>query len=70
MGRKWPLIIICAFSAITVISLFIGAGLLGYDRPTFVYIKTKRSILAGALVHMFSKRWKSRLTELMRMKKI
>lgn len=38
MGWKWPLISICVFSAITVISLFIGVGLLKYDMPTMDFM--------------------------------
>lgn len=38
MGWKWPLITICVFSAITVISLFIGVGLLKYDMPTMDFM--------------------------------
>ena len=38
MGWKWPLITICFFSVITIISLFIGVGLLGYDMPTMDFI--------------------------------
>ena len=38
MGWKWPLISICVFSAITVISLFIGVGLLKYDMPTMDFV--------------------------------
>lgn len=33
MGWKWPLITLGIFSAITIISLFIGVCLLGYDMP-------------------------------------
>lgn len=38
MGWKWPLITICVFSVITIISLFIGVGLWGYDMPTMDFI--------------------------------
>lgn len=38
MGWKWPLIIICVFSVITIISLFIGVGLLRYDMPTMDFM--------------------------------
>lgn len=38
MGWKWPLISICVFSAITVIRLFIGVGLLKYDMPTMDFM--------------------------------
>jgi uncharacterized protein len=38
MGWKWPLITICVFSVITIISLFIGVGLLRYDMPTMDFI--------------------------------
>lgn len=38
MGWKWPLITICVFSAITMISLFAGVGVLGYDMPGMDYI--------------------------------
>ena len=39
MGWKWPLITFCIFSAITIISLYIGVGLLGYDMPTMDFIR-------------------------------
>lgn len=38
MGWKWPLITLGIFSVITVISLLIGVGLLGYDMPTMDFI--------------------------------
>lgn len=38
MGWKWPLITICVFSAITIISLFIGVGILRYDMPTMDFL--------------------------------
>ncbi|MED9903719.1 MAG: type II CAAX endopeptidase family protein [Lachnospiraceae bacterium] len=38
MGWKWPLITICVFSAITIISLSIGVGLLKYDMPTMDFM--------------------------------
>lgn len=38
MGWKWPLITICTFSVITMISLFAGVGVLGYDMPGMDYI--------------------------------
>lgn len=38
MGWKWPLITIGIFSAITVISLLIGVGLLGYEMPTMDFL--------------------------------
>lgn len=38
MGWKWPLITICVFSVITIISLFIGIGLLKYDMPTMDFM--------------------------------
>ncbi|MBQ4522599.1 MAG: hypothetical protein IJA10_06575 [Lachnospiraceae bacterium] len=38
MGWKWPLITVCVFSVITIISLFIGVGLLRYDMPTMDFI--------------------------------
>ena len=38
MGWKWPLITICVFSVITIISLFIGVGLLKYDMPTMDFM--------------------------------
>lgn len=38
MGWKWPLITICVFSAITIISLCIGVGLLKYDMPTMDFM--------------------------------
>ena len=38
MGWKWPLITICIFSVITIISLFIGIGLLKYDMPTMDFM--------------------------------
>ena len=38
MGWKWPLITICVFSAITILSLIIGVGILGYDMPTMDFL--------------------------------
>lgn len=38
MGWKWPLITICVFLVITIISLFIGVGLLKYDIPTMDFM--------------------------------
>lgn len=38
MGWKWPLITICVFAATTIISLFIGVGLLKYEMPTMDFI--------------------------------
>lgn len=39
MGWKWPLITICVFSVITIISLFIGVRLLGYEMPKMDFIR-------------------------------
>lgn len=38
MGWKWPLITIGIFSVITVIGLFVGVGLLGYEMPTMDFL--------------------------------
>ena len=38
MGWKWPLITIGIFSVITMISLFAGVGLLGYEMPTMDFL--------------------------------
>ncbi len=38
MGWKWPLITICVFSVITIISLSIGVGLLGYEMPGMNFV--------------------------------
>lgn len=38
MGWKWPLITICIFSVITVISLLIGVGVLNYDMHTMDFL--------------------------------
>lgn len=38
MGWKWPLITIAVFSTITIISLLIGVGLLGYEMPTMDFL--------------------------------
>lgn len=58
MGWKWPLISICVFSAITVISLFIGVGLLKYDMPTmdFMYaiIDNPTMLLLVLLISLIS----------------
>ncbi len=39
MGWKWPLITIAVFTLLSVISIFTGVGLLGYEMPTMDYIK-------------------------------
>lgn len=38
MGWKWPLITIAVFSVITILSLYIGVGVLGYEMPTMDFI--------------------------------
>lgn len=38
MGWKWPLITVCVFSVITIISLVVGVGLLGYEMPTMDFL--------------------------------
>lgn len=38
MGWKWPLITVCVFAGTTIISLFIGVGLLGYEMPTMDFL--------------------------------
>lgn len=38
LGWKWPLITICTFSVITIISLFIGVGLLGLEMPGMDFV--------------------------------
>lgn len=50
MGWKWPLITICVFSVITIISLFIGVGLLRYDMPTMDFI---HAIIDNPLMLLF-----------------
>lgn len=39
MGLKWPLITIAVFILLSVLSVFIGVGLIGYEMPTMDYIK-------------------------------
>ena len=39
MGIKWPLITIAVFTMLSVISISIGVGLLGFEMPTMDYIK-------------------------------
>jgi membrane protease YdiL (CAAX protease family) len=39
MGLKWPLITIAVFTLLSVISILIGTGLMGYEMPTMDYIK-------------------------------
>ncbi len=39
MGLKWPLITIAVFSLLSVLSLLVGVGLLGYEMPTMDYLK-------------------------------
>ena len=39
MGLKWPLITIVVFTLLTVLSVSIGVGLIGYEAPTMDYIK-------------------------------
>lgn len=46
-GWKWPLITVFVFSALSVLSLVIGAGLLKFDMPTMDYIK---AIAANPLI--------------------
>ncbi|MEE1155213.1 MAG: type II CAAX endopeptidase family protein [Acutalibacteraceae bacterium] len=50
MGWKWPLITICAFSVITIISLFIGVGLLGYEMPGMDFVN---AIIKNPLILLF-----------------
>lgn len=38
MGWKWPLITVAFFTLITVVSLLLGVGVLGYDMPGMDYI--------------------------------
>lgn len=38
MGWKWPLITVAFFTLITVVSLLLGVGVLGYDIPGMDYI--------------------------------
>lgn len=38
MGWKWPLITVAFFTLITVVSLLLGVGVLGYDMPGMNYI--------------------------------
>ena len=38
-GWKWPLITVGVFTVLSVISVTVGAGLLGFDMPTMDYIK-------------------------------
>ena len=38
-GVKWPLITIAVFALLSVISVSIGTGLMGYEMPTMDYIK-------------------------------
>lgn len=46
-GWKWPLITVFVFSALSVLSLVIGAGLLKFEMPTMDYIK---AIAANPLI--------------------
>ena len=39
MGIKWPLITIAVFTMLSVLSISIGVGLLGFEMPTMDYIK-------------------------------
>ena len=39
MGFKWPLITITVFTLLSVLSVYVGVGLLGYEMPTMDYIK-------------------------------
>ena len=39
MGLKWPLITIAVFAVLSVLSVSIGVGLLGYEMPTMDYIR-------------------------------
>ena len=39
MGWKWPLITIAIFTLLSLLSVSIGVGLLGYEMPTMDYIK-------------------------------
>ncbi|MBR6159787.1 MAG: CPBP family intramembrane metalloprotease [Lachnospiraceae bacterium] len=39
MGLKWPLITIAVFTLLSVLSVSVGVGLLGYEMPTMDYIK-------------------------------
>ena len=45
-GWKWPLITIAVFTALSVVSIFVGVFLLGFDMPTMDYI---RAIVANPL---------------------
>ncbi len=39
MGLKWPLITIAVFTVLSVLSISVGVGLLGFEMPTMDYIK-------------------------------
>ena len=39
MGLKWPLITIAVFTLLSVLSIFIGTGLMGFEMPEMDYIK-------------------------------
>ena len=38
-GWKWPLITVAVFTLLSVLSIVIGVGILGYEMPTMDYIK-------------------------------
>ena len=49
MGWKWPLITIAVFTLLSVVSVLIGTGLMGYEMPTMDYIKA----IAGNPLNIF-----------------
>lgn len=58
MGIKWPLITIAVFTMLSVLSISIGVGLLGFEMPTMDYIKAiaanPLNILLILLLSLFS----------------